>query len=378
METTQLRKIHSDQCKPIVKALAYGTMFLAILFILEGAIFSFTTLRLETIAQILIFQTLPIFTLFYLHFKVVKGLEEGEIYELGETSDNLEYGNKKLLMDLAQSDAHAIIETLKKEQKELTEKLHLLEQSSEEAIKFNQLKSQFLANMSHELRTPMHSILSFSKICLKKVGVMENLKLINHLETIHTSGSRLLHILDEVLDISRLEAGMMKFAVNKTDFMSTLNDIHKELQSLILDKGIKFEIKNNAKDTMVELDYNRICQVIQNVISNAIKFGPQDSDVEIEISNTNLAGSRALKFRISDQGPGIPEDELETVFDKFIQSSKTAQGHKGSGLGLCIAREIIKAHSGKIYAEKKEVGASFVFILPLKQECSEFEHIIAA
>lgn len=243
--------------------------------------------------------------------------------------------------------------------------LEILKSQAEER---GNLKSQFLANMSHELRTPMHSILSFSKISLKKIGIVDNLQLIKYIETIHTSGSRLLNIINHILDISKLESGVTTFEFKKTNIEKLVSEIMALSQSYFLDKNINFEFESDIDSAEIEIDETRIAQVIQNLIGNAIKFAPDNGDIDVYLRYNSLNKKPAITFQVDDDGIGIPEDELEAVFDKFIQSSKTANGAGGTGLGLCISKELIEAHSGKIYARNNaKGGASFYFTIPVKQ-----------
>ncbi len=243
-----------------------------------------------------------------------------------------------------------------------------LEKAKNSAISANRLKSEFLSNISHELRTPMHSIITFSRQGIERIQKWslseheENLKLIN------SSGSRLLLLLNDLLDLSKLEAGAVKYNFRKNDINPIIQMAVNSLRSLAGEKNLTVEYMNANISIAAMFDSEKITQVIINLLSNAIKFTPKDSRIEIETSpEDEFAGS--IRISISDSGMGIPEDELESVFDKFVQSSKTKTGAGGTGLGLAICKEIVGGHGGKIWAENNPSGgARFCVLLPVNQK----------
>lgn len=226
----------------------------------------------------------------------------------------------------------------------------------------NKSKSEFLANMSHELRTPMHGILSFSDIGHQNIDTASKEKLASYFSNIQISGKRLLVLLNDLLDLSKLEAGKMEIRPIKSDLVSLMNNCYLEQSQRMLDLNLTIEI-NSQKDVMLGIfDSTRICQVITNILSNAIKFSPKGGKIFVEIIYIE---DKKIQFSLRDQGAGIPNDELETIFDSFIQSSKTKTGAGGTGLGLAISRQIIDAHHGKIWVKNVlSGGAIFNFTLP--------------
>ncbi len=139
-----------------------------------------------------------------------------------------------------------------------------------------------------------------------------------------------------------------------------------ELDPLIEAKSLKVDARLDEKDTAAVFDRNLMIQVLVNLLSNAIKFSSEGSLIAVELSKASLPGGQAgLRCRVIDEGPGIPEGELEAVFDKFIQSSKTKTGAGGTGLGLAICRQIVEAHGGTIWAENGDPkGAILTFVIP--------------
>jgi PAS domain S-box-containing protein len=259
--------------------------------------------------------------------------------------------------------------------KERTQELNMAKNKAEIA---NVVKSEFLSNMSHEIRTPVHQILSFSKFGVDKIDKVEKEKLLHYFVKIETSGKNLLSLLNNLLDLSKLESGQMEYKMLHKDLSQINKKIIKEFDSLINEKGIILEIAERSLPTEAICDEYKIDQVIRNLLSNAIKFTPSGKRVYISFSEGSLPLGNddfnkgtipTIVTSIKDEGVGVPEYELETIFDKFVQSSKTKTAAGGTGLGLAICKEIIKAHNGKIWAENNlEGGSTFSFMLPYEQE----------
>lgn len=245
--------------------------------------------------------------------------------------------------------------------------------AKEAAERANIAKSGFLANMSHELRTPMHAILSFARIGHAKADTALPEKLREYFDHIRTSGERLLSLVNDLLDLSKLEAGQMRYSMSSIDLRRLTEEIATELAPLLKAQQIALEIAAEAPDCLVTGDHKRLGQVLQNLLGNAIKFSPAAGTIRVEIAAAVLpAGTQAgvgnvpaRRLTVADAGIGIPESELEAIFDKFVQSSKTVTGAGGTGLGLAICREIVNAHRGIIQARNRpEGGAAFDVILP--------------
>lgn len=235
--------------------------------------------------------------------------------------------------------------------------------------KANQSKSEFLSNMSHELRTPMHAILSYSGFGINRIDKAGRKKLLKYFQQINVSGKRLLHLLNNLLDMSKLEAGKMELMIEEGDLHSLAEACIIEVLSLAEAKKIDIHISNNARQTNLEMDYARISQVVINLLSNAIKFTEDSSCIKVSFADGVINNHKAVLLSVEDQGQGIPENELGTIFDKFIQSSQTNTGAGGTGLGLSICNEIIDIHHGEIWAKNSpEGGAVFYMLLPLKYE----------
>jgi signal transduction histidine kinase len=242
--------------------------------------------------------------------------------------------------------------------------------AKDEAEQANAAKSEFLANMSHELRPPMHAIISYSQMGIERVNSAEKDKLLKFYESINRSGKRLLHLLNDLLDLSKFEAGRMNLNLEKQNIRKTIDDVVTEFGSLLRAKNITIQHNTQTENLECSYDSVRISQVIMNLLSNAIKFSSNDSVININYSDKNILSDdveiAGLQISIQDSGLGIPDGELETIFDKFVQSSKTKTGSGGTGLGLAICKEIIYAHKGTIWAENvKDGGAKFSFVLKI-------------
>lgn len=233
--------------------------------------------------------------------------------------------------------------------------------------------------MSHELRTPMHSILSFAALGLKKT---DDQKIIRYLENIRTSGIRLTDLLNDLLDLSKLESGKTEVKFLDQDLTIIIQQAITELSSLLQKKFITVNFEPEINYNCI-IDQKMMTQVIINILSNAIKFSPDYGVIDIKIAQSNILFNSVqqdvIQLSVSDQGIGIPPDEIESVFDKFIQSSKTKTQKGGTGLGLSICKEIIKAHQGMIWAESpahdQESGSTFHIKIPVLQGLSKFNDI---
>lgn len=245
-----------------------------------------------------------------------------------------------------------------------------LERDKDLAEAASHAKSAFLSNMSHELRTPLHAIIAFTRLAQQKLGSGPD-KVWHYLNRIHGSSERLLMLLNDLLDLSKLEAGKTVYAWDRMDLRGVVQEIIAEYDALASEKGVHVLLSGDAIHA-IEGDAMRLGQVVRNLLSNALKFTARESIVRIVLSNQparfddGRPHTPAVLLTVCDEGVGIPADELELVFDKFVQSTRTHTGAGGTGLGLAICRAIVEDHGGRIWAANNaERGATFSVLLPV-------------
>lgn len=248
-----------------------------------------------------------------------------------------------------------------------------LRKTKDEAERANRAKSEFLANISHELRTPMHQILNFSQFGISKIDSAPREKFLEYFSKINSSGKRLTLFLNDLLDLSLMESGKMNYQMSRNDVLSIIKQITLEFETNAKDKRIQLKIAQPEISTEIVCDTVRISQLMRAIISNGIKFTPRGSNITISFHREEIKSDKsvnsALRIVVTDQGIGIPKNELDSIFTKFNQSSRTKTGAGGTGLGLALCNEIVKSHHGRIKAENNpEGGARISIILPYIQD----------
>ncbi|MGL1901085.1 MAG: ATP-binding protein [Fibrobacterales bacterium] len=313
--------------------------------------------------------------------------ELGVVIENGLNKYYLEQENKELFnqISLYSKDLESLLKNkirdlkesntlLNKEVTAHKETIDKLEGAIEKSEEANEVKSSFLANMSHELRTPMHGILSFAQLGISKAETAPISKLVAYFQHINDSGQRLLTLLNNILDLAKLESKSIDYYFTENNVLREVDASIHEFMVLLDSNNIEIKLMDNLDDSRFTFDQIRVGQVLRNLILNAIKFSPANSTITLSLNETTTTVDShpipAVQCTLLDQGVGIPDGELENVFDKFIQSSKTNNGAGGTGLGLSICKEIIEAHGGTIWAQNRDdqAGAAFTFILPRSQE----------
>lgn len=263
----------------------------------------------------------------------------------------------------------------------ITSRTAQLLKEKDKAEKANAAKSEFLANVSHELRTPMHVILGYSSMGLNNLDDVDMSKHEKYYANIHKSGERLLLLLNDLLDLSKYEAGKMQLSLSSVQLHDVVCEALQDNEPLARNKKIHITYEPVLSDTTILIDANKIIQVLNNLISNAIKFCAAEGDITVAVyedyeplkdGESEARAGGALAVSVTDNGVGIPEQELSTIFDKFIQSSRTSTQAGGTGLGLSICKDIVNQHGGVIYAENNAgPGVVFTFVLPRKQPDSQ-------
>jgi signal transduction histidine kinase/FixJ family two-component response regulator len=264
---------------------------------------------------------------------------QGRERELSESRERLEDEVRRRTADL----------------REANESLRKAKEAAEAA---NHSKSEFLANMSHELRTPLHGILSYARFGLRDASQPEPETLLEYFRKIEASGSTLMTLVSDVLDLSTIEAGRTTYEFTTLDLTGLVRTAWDEFSPQFQERRLYTDLALPRMVVNVEGDRMRLLQVLRNLLGNALKFTRSEIQLALEFD-----GQRA-RVRLSDDGQGVPEAEREAIFQKFVQSSRTKSGAGGVGLGLAISREIVTVHSGRIWAEPRTKGTSFVFELP--------------
>lgn len=223
-------------------------------------------------------------------------------------------------------------------------------------------KSEFVANISHELRTPLQAILGFSELGFTRGH--DSPKLAGMFTDIHNSGRRMLALVNDLLDVSKIESAVGTFDLERCDLRTVLQGVLRELDPLLGQRRLRLQLQLSDAPLSAKVDPGRIHQAIRNVIANAIKFSPEGAVLQVQAIAT---ATDECTVSVADRGPGIPPTELESIFEAFVQSSKTKDGSGGTGLGLAISRKIVEVHGGQIRAENRaDGGAIFRIVLPLR------------
>ena len=240
-----------------------------------------------------------------------------------------------------------------------------IEQKSHELQIASQHKSQFLANMSHELRTPLNAILGYTELIVDRIYGEVPEKIRSVLERVQKSGKHLLGLINDVLDLSKIEAGQLTLSLSDYSFHDAIQSAVTSVESLAKEKGLRVTVDAAIKLPVGRGDERRIVQVLLNLIGNAIKF-TESGEVQIHVKKSG----DDFVVAVSDTGPGIPQNQYQKIFEEFQQvDSSSTRTKGGTGLGLAISRKIIEMHGGSIWVESTVgKGSTFTFRLPVQIE----------
>jgi GAF domain-containing protein len=237
-----------------------------------------------------------------------------------------------------------------------------IEDKSTELEVANRHKSAFLANMSHELRTPLNAIIGFSQVLLDpsmKVGENERTQF---LTDIFNSGKHLLNLINEILDLSKIEAGKMELQMEPASLQAILDAVYGTVRPLAAEKAIALEVEDTCAIPPLYMDAPRIRQVLLNLVGNAIKFTPREGQVWVRTHNDEAI----VRVEVGDTGPGISTEDHEKIFLEFQQAGSDSGKPEGTGLGLALARKFVEMHDGKLWVESElGKGSRFFFTLPI-------------
>ncbi|MGH2411456.1 MAG: hybrid sensor histidine kinase/response regulator, partial [Chloroflexota bacterium] len=236
----------------------------------------------------------------------------------------------------------------------------------------NRLKSEFLANMSHELRTPLNAILALSQLLLDRLDGELTEEQDKQVRIIHRNGQNLLRLINDVLDLSRIEAGRLEVTHTTFSLPDLLASAEATMHPLLLEKGLPLILDVEADIGPLQQDETKLKQALLNLLSNAAKF-TESGSIRLEARAISLANQQpGVRLRVVDSGIGIPADELETIFDEFHQiDSSLTRRYEGTGLGLAITRHLVTALGGEItVASEVGTGSTFTITIPARMSPS--------
>ncbi len=251
---------------------------------------------------------------------------------------------------------------LKRSEEALTLRNRALERANDRLQELDRLKSAFIASVSHELRTPLNSIIGFSEVILD--GLAGDLQPVaqEYLGYIHDSGKHLLDLIDDILDLSKIQAGRMTLTLGQVDVMKVVDEARATLAPMISQKKQTFTIKQGKSLPTIVADRFRLKQILLNLLSNACKHTQEGAQIEVRAW---LADPITLQLDVADNGPGIALEDQGVIFEEFRQARTTRSG-EGTGLGLAITRRLVELHSGRVWVESQPgAGATFTILLPI-------------
>ena len=260
---------------------------------------------------------------------------------------------------------------------ERTRLLGLLERANRDLRELDRLKSTFLANMSHELRTPMNAIIGYTELLLDRVDGSINEEQDKSLKRVATNARHLLQLINDVLDISKIEAGKVELEIKELDLRWLIDSVITTFETITKQKGLTITVKIDEGFPLIYGDEDRIKQILINLLSNAVKFTHQGGiTISAKLSERGIKPGEPPIFTevcVEDTGIGIKEEDISRIFDKFVQVDLTTiRQYEGTGLGLSITRGLVSLHKGVIWVTSKSgEGSKFYFTLPLKKEILE-------
>ena len=260
-------------------------------------------------------------------------------------------------------DACLNVQRMKNKNKILNHLTNELKEQQKKLIESDKYKTDFLANMSHELKTPLNSIIVISSIMSKNKNQKLDEEQVKNMKIINNCGNDLLFLINDILDISKIEAGELTLNLSKTDINELIENLVNEMKPLAIEKNLVLETNNLSKNIILLTDSHRIKQILKNLLSNAIKF-TQKGMIEVILEEN----ANDITIKVIDQGIGISEEKLKYVFERFKQADgSTTRKYGGTGLGLAISKELALLLGADIKAFSiLDKGSTFELILPKK------------
>jgi signal transduction histidine kinase/DNA-binding response OmpR family regulator len=249
-----------------------------------------------------------------------------------------------------------------------------LVKAKEEAERSNKFKDQFLSTMSHELRTPLNAVLGFSDLLSEERYGPLNERQQRYVTHIHTGGKHLLRLINDILDLSKIEAGRLQLAIESVSVDASFAEVTDTLRPLA-DKKSQSLTVHGTSDLSVRADSTRFKQILMNLLGNAIKFTPEGGTIDLAAQQLG----DVVRVEVRDSGPGIPLEEQQRIFEAFHRLWQSEKGVEGTGLGLAITRRLVELQGGHLSLESEPgSGSCFYFTLPVvstleKEECLQNE-----
>jgi signal transduction histidine kinase len=239
-----------------------------------------------------------------------------------------------------------------------------LAQSNVDLFTANRVKSEFLTNVSHELRTPLNAIIGFAELLSNSEALRSDAKLARYLENIQNSARQLLDLINDLLDLAKIEAGKIVLRQERINVPDVCESLINFMKPLAQKKGIDLTLAVDKDIPLVQTDPGRFGQILYNFVSNAVKFTPQDGKIKIAVENLD---PQHVRVSVSDTGPGIAPEHQAEIFEKFHQlDASVTRQHSGTGLGLAISRELATLLQGKIeVVSALGKGATFSLVVPV-------------
>jgi signal transduction histidine kinase len=229
----------------------------------------------------------------------------------------------------------------------------------------SQHKSEFLANMSHELRTPLNAIIGFSEVLSERMFGELNEKQEEYLKDIHASGTHLLSLINDILDLSKIEAGRMELELSDFDLPAAIDNALMLVRERAGRRSIALHTKIDNRLGQIQADERKVRQVVLNLLSNAIKFTPEAGRIEVGA----VPKDGFVEISVSDTGVGIAPEDQEAVFEEFRQVGTADKKVEGTGLGLTLCRKFVELHGGRIWVKSQlGAGSTFTFTIPVRRD----------
>ncbi|MBX7151561.1 HAMP domain-containing histidine kinase, partial [bacterium] len=246
----------------------------------------------------------------------------------------------------------------------IAERTQELQEKNEQLRELNQLKDEFLNIAAHDLRNPLNSILCTSKVILdetKNQNYKADEYLADDLELMHRASEHMLILINNLLDIAKIEAGKVELQLENRDIIKLIREQIEEIRTVAKQKEIKIEFKPSYSELLVKIDKEKMWQAVSNLLSNAVKFTDRGGQVQISV----FGSQEEIQISVEDSGRGIPNEKIDQVFNKFSDLSRVGtNGERGTGLGMAITKKIIELHGGRIWVESENgKGTRFTFTL---------------